>query len=66
MEGGVGLFVLAGSAAGVALVAWARGNAMRTGTPYKATIEFPLACGITVGVLSAGESCTTRAVEREL
>ncbi|GLI69403.1 hypothetical protein VaNZ11_014007 [Volvox africanus] len=48
-EGGVGLFVLAGSGAAIALVAWARGNAMRTGTPYKATIEFPLACGITIG-----------------
>eukprot|EP00198_Chlamydomonas_reinhardtii_P009978 XP_001699315.1 permease-like component of an ABC transporter [Chlamydomonas reinhardtii] len=48
-EGGVGLFVLAGGGAAVALVAWARGNALRTGTPYQATIEFPLACGIQIG-----------------
>ncbi len=45
----MGLFVLAGAGAAVALVAWARGNALRTGTPYQATIEFPLACGIQVG-----------------
>ncbi|KAG2485513.1 hypothetical protein HYH03_015786 [Edaphochlamys debaryana] len=49
VEGGVGLFLLAGGAMAVALVAWARGNALRTGTPYNATIEFPLACGITIG-----------------
>ncbi|GFR46251.1 hypothetical protein Agub_g7800 [Astrephomene gubernaculifera] len=49
LEGGVGLFLLAGAGAGVALVAWARGNALRTGTPYNATIELPLACGITIG-----------------
>ncbi|KAG2441473.1 hypothetical protein HXX76_003095 [Chlamydomonas incerta] len=48
-EGGVGLFVLAGGGAAVALVMWARGNALRTGTPYQATIEFPLACGIQIG-----------------
>ncbi len=44
----MGLFVAAGVAAGVALVMWARGSALRTGTPYNATIELPLACGITV------------------
>ncbi len=55
LEGGVGLFLLAGGAAGVALVAWARGNALRTGTPYQATIEFPLACGITVREGGEGE-----------
>lgn len=51
----MGLFLLAGGAAGVALVAWARGNALRTGTPYQATIEFPLACGITVRERGARE-----------
>lgn len=45
----MGLFLLVGTAMSVALVAWARGNALRTGTPYLATIEFPLACGITIG-----------------
>ncbi|KAG1663370.1 hypothetical protein FOA52_007107 [Chlamydomonas sp. UWO 241] len=48
-EGGVGLFVLAGGAAALALVSWARGNAMRTGTPYNLTVELPLACGVTIG-----------------
>ena len=48
-EGGVGLFVLGGCAAAFALVAWARGNAMRVGTPYQLTVELPVACGITIG-----------------
>ncbi|GAX80213.1 hypothetical protein CEUSTIGMA_g7651.t1 [Chlamydomonas eustigma] len=48
-EGGTGLFLLGGVAAAVSLVAWARSNAMRVGTPYQITIEFPLACGITIG-----------------
>lgn len=48
-EGGVGLFVLCGSAAALALVSWARGNAMRVGTPYRLTVELPLACGVTTG-----------------
>ena len=48
-EGGVGLFLLGGCAAAFALVAWARSNAMRTGTPYLLTVELPLACGITIG-----------------
>ena len=48
-EGGVGLFVLGGLTASVFLLNWARGNAMRTGTPYKMTIELPMACGITIG-----------------
>ncbi|GAX84634.1 hypothetical protein CEUSTIGMA_g12055.t1 [Chlamydomonas eustigma] len=48
-EGGTGLFLLGGVSAAVSLVAWARSNAMRVGTPYQITIEFPLACGITIG-----------------
>lgn len=48
-EGGVGLFLLGGAGAALALLAWARGNAMRVGTPYHLTIELPLACGITIG-----------------
>lgn len=44
-----GLFLLLGAGMCVALVAWARGSALRKGTPYNATIEFPQACGITVG-----------------
>jgi len=35
VEGGVGLFVLFGAGAAVALVCWARGIAMRTTTPYQ-------------------------------
>jgi ABC-type transporter Mla subunit MlaD len=49
MEGGVGLFVAMGGAVAVALIMWAKGSAMRKGSPYQATIEFPLACGITIG-----------------
>ena len=45
----MGLFLLGGFAAAFALVAWARSNAMRTGTPYLLTVELPLACGITIG-----------------
>eukprot|EP00877_Chromochloris_zofingiensis_P010286 jgi/Chrzof1/5510/Cz16g05270.t1_TGDG2 len=48
-EGGVGLFILLGGAAAIGLAAWAKGTALRKGQPYMATIEFPLACGITVG-----------------
>lgn len=48
-EGGLGLFTLVGGLIGVALLAWAKGTALRKGRPYQATIEFPLACGITVG-----------------
>lgn len=48
-EGGSGLFLLAGLVASIALVNWARGNAMRTGTTYQMTIELPMACGITIG-----------------
>eukprot|EP00775_Hariotina_reticulata_P007426 gene7426-7635_t len=48
-EGGLGLFTLVGGLLAVALLAWAKGTALRKGRPYHATIEFPLACGITVG-----------------
>lgn len=48
-EGGVGLFVLLGAGACIGLINWARGSALRKGHPYLATIEFPQACGITVG-----------------
>lgn len=48
-EGGLGLFTLAGGVVLVALLAWAKGTALRKGRPYQATLEFPLACGITVG-----------------
>lgn len=49
LEGGVGLFLLAGSAVAVALVAWAKGVATRRAQPYQAVFEFPLASGISVG-----------------
>eukprot|EP00879_Flechtneria_rotunda_P011844 GHRR01012371.1.p1 GENE.GHRR01012371.1~~GHRR01012371.1.p1 ORF type:complete len:310 (+),score=113.77 GHRR01012371.1:981-1910(+) len=48
-EGGVGLFTLVGGIVAVGLLMWAKGTALRTGRPYQATIEFPLACGITIG-----------------
>ena len=34
-EGGVGLFVMFGAGAAVALVCWAKGIAMRSTTPYQ-------------------------------
>lgn len=48
-EGGSGLFLLVGAGAILSLVAWAKGTAMRKEKPYLATVEFPQACGITVG-----------------
>lgn len=48
-EGTVGLFTIAGGVAALGLFLWAKGTALRSGRPYQATIEFPLACGITVG-----------------
>lgn len=48
-EGTLGLFTLMGGLTGVALLLWVKGTALRTGRPYQATIEFPMACGITVG-----------------
>lgn len=50
----MGLFILFGCGMAAALIAWARGNALRTGTTYLATIELPLACGITVTLGRAG------------
>jgi hypothetical protein len=48
-EGGLGLFTLAGGLVTLGLLAWVKGTALRKGRPYQATLEFPLACGITVG-----------------
>eukprot|EP00878_Enallax_costatus_P002541 GHUV01002723.1.p1 GENE.GHUV01002723.1~~GHUV01002723.1.p1 ORF type:complete len:393 (+),score=111.51 GHUV01002723.1:299-1477(+) len=48
-EGTAGLFTLVGGIVGLGLFIWAKGTALRKGRPYQATIEFPLACGITVG-----------------
>jgi hypothetical protein len=49
LEGGVGLFLLGGSALAIALVIWAKGVALRKALPYNAVFEFPLASGISVG-----------------
>ena len=50
MEGGVGLFMIAGAFAMALLLSWIKGVAVRSGTSkYQATIEFTQACGITVG-----------------
>jgi ABC-type transporter Mla subunit MlaD len=49
-EGGVGIFVLAGAALTYMTVQWAKGNVWgRKGQPYQAVVEFPLACGVSVG-----------------
>jgi len=45
----LGLFTLVGGLLGVGLLVWIKGTALRKGRPYQATLEFPLACGITVG-----------------
>jgi hypothetical protein len=49
LEGGIGLFLLAGSGVAVMLVLWAKGVAMRKVHPYQCVFEFPLASGISVG-----------------
>ncbi|KAI3432325.1 hypothetical protein D9Q98_003884 [Chlorella vulgaris] len=50
VQGGVGLFVFSGIGFALMLVAWARGGQLgRRGQGYQAILEFPLACGITVG-----------------
>ena len=50
MEGGVGLFMIAGAFAMALLLSWIKGVGVRSGTSkYQATIEFSQACGITVG-----------------
>lgn len=50
VQGGVGLFVFAGIGFALMLVSWARGGQLgRRGQGYQAILEFPVACGITVG-----------------
>lgn len=57
-EGGLGLFTLAGGLVTLGLLAWVKGTALRKGRPYQATLEFPLACGITVGTPVSHEVVT--------
>lgn len=59
-EGGLGLFTLVGGLAAVALLVWVKGTALRKGRPYQATLEFPLACGITVGTPVSCDSVVCR------
>lgn len=50
VQGGVGLFVFAGIGFALMLISWARGGQLgRRGQGYQAILEFPVACGITVG-----------------
>jgi hypothetical protein len=56
----VGLFTLVGALVGVALLLWVKGTALRKGRPYSATLEFPLACGITVGTPVRAEAAAQR------
>lgn len=50
IQGGVGLFVFAGVGFALMLVSWARGGQLgRRGQGYQAILEFPVACGISVG-----------------
>lgn len=50
VQGGVGLFVFAGIGFALMLVSWARGGQLgRRGQGYQAILEFPVACGISVG-----------------
>lgn len=60
-EGGVGLFLLVGSGFAVALISWAQKTVFRTGQPYEATIELPLACGISVGTFGLAAHETVKA-----
>lgn len=49
-QGAIGLFVFAGIGFCLMLIAWARGgNLGGRGRGYQAILEFPVACGITVG-----------------
>eukprot|EP00798_Chlamydomonas_sp_ICE-L_P011247 gene11247-18872_t len=48
-EGGSGLFMAAGAAGAIVLLAWARGVATRTTQAYNITVSLPLACGVTLG-----------------
>jgi ABC-type transporter Mla subunit MlaD len=50
VQGGVGLFVFAGIGFALMLISWARGGQLgRRGQGYQAILEFPVACGISVG-----------------
>eukprot|EP00887_Chlorella_sp_A99_P006804 scaffold2.g6804.t1 len=50
VQGSVGLFVFAGIGFGLMLISWARsGELGRRGQGYQAILEFPVACGISVG-----------------
>ena len=50
IQGGVGLFIFAGIGFALMLVSWARGGQLgRRGQGYQAILEFPVACGISVG-----------------
>jgi len=50
VQGSVGLFVFAGIGFALMLVSWARGGQLgRRGQGYQAILEFPVACGISVG-----------------
>jgi len=50
IQGSVGLFVFAGIGFAFMLVSWARGGQLgRRGQGYQAILEFPEACGISVG-----------------
>eukprot|EP01023_Acetabularia_acetabulum_P024614 TRINITY_DN23720_c2_g1_i1.p1 TRINITY_DN23720_c2_g1~~TRINITY_DN23720_c2_g1_i1.p1 ORF type:complete len:411 (-),score=47.85 TRINITY_DN23720_c2_g1_i1:959-2149(-) len=48
-EGGVGWFVIGGIGLFFALISWARGANLRTSRGYQLIIQFPNACGISVG-----------------
>jgi ABC-type transporter Mla subunit MlaD len=50
IQGSVGLFVFAGIGFAFMLISWARGGQLgRRGQGYQAILEFPQACGISVG-----------------
>ena len=50
IQGSVGLFIFAGIGFALMLISWARGGQLgRRGQGYQAVLEFPMACGISVG-----------------
>ena len=50
VQGSVGIFVFAGIGFALMLISWARGGQLgRRGQGYQAILEFPVACGISVG-----------------
>ena len=50
VQGGVGLFIFSGIGFALMLISWARGGQLgRRGQGYQAILEFPVACGISVG-----------------